>query len=221
MSVFCIIGNILADFKLIYPYPIDNFRGLMDELKTSNYTGWTSSSGEVLLFYRDREFKDDNKKKESWSVVLQERVEVKFQPDFKVQWGRTGAVIQAFEVLPNKTEINFYDGKEFSWILGFQEREKIGESFEELIRAIRSKWDQAQEADQQKTAEKKIFDQLPKWWPKQAQKKLRWKGYYRKIKPLFDEGLSNSEISERTGIRRQDISHILEWADLSPEAHDR
>lgn len=60
----------------------------------------------------------------------------------------------------------------------------------------------------------------PKWWPKTISKKLRWKSLYKKIRPLHDRGLNNTEIGNKLGIRRQDIPHILLWAKEDPKAHN-
>lgn len=71
---------------------------------------------------------------------------------------------------------------------------------------------------QKKTRPKKPED-IPKWWPRQTAKKQKWKAWYKAIRPLKDRGLTNTEISKRTGIRRQIISHVLEWGERSREAH--
>ena len=210
----------MDDTILKYPYPIDNFRSLMDQFRINNQYRWLSSSNDTLWIVTDRmgDLRSINDKNDGWEVILLEP-----DNDGKLNAGNRRGVIQAFEIFPNETSINFHDGKTYHQALGFVEKEKIGQSFKELIYTITS---MIEETDRDIVANSNAPKQIkksviPNWWPKQRAKKLRWKGMYKKIKPLLDDGLSFTEISERTGIRRQNIGHIIEWAESSPEAHDR
>ncbi len=122
---------------LKFPGSIEHFRALIDELRVGNQYRWTSSKDETFAvwdYFESGNEKKADDKTSTWEIVLQDEDNLK-------QSRRKQGVIQAFESLPNITSVNFYDGKSFSRFLGFQDAEKIGESFEELIRSIRALWE--------------------------------------------------------------------------------
>jgi hypothetical protein len=65
----------------------------------------------------------------------------------------------------------------------------------------------------------KPYNSFPKWWPKSASTKIRWKGEYKKLKPFLDKNMTYKEIERQTGIPRQRVSHIIEWINRDIEAH--
>ena len=60
----------------------------------------------------------------------------------------------------------------------------------------------------------------PEWWPKSGATIVKWKAAYRKLAPLREKHGDNiSEIAREAKMDRERVSHILQWANLSPEAH--
>jgi hypothetical protein len=138
---------------IMYPGSIENFRTLIDELRmTSNYK-WTSSKNEVLAIwdYASLLKKENQKKSDMWFIASQ-------TVDDKKQNGQ--AVIQAFESIPNVTTVNFYDGKSFNSHLGFKEEKKIGESFDELVQAIKIFWEKTDKIETVSLPQKYPLEQM-------------------------------------------------------------
>ena len=52
---------------------------------------------------------------------------------------------------------------------------------------------------------------MPEWWPKYTAKIMKWHVLYKKIKPLKERGMNNTQIAHELEIRRQDITHIIIW----------
>ena len=67
-----------------------------------------------------------------------------------------------------------------------------------------------------KKSQKKYY-----WWPMSINKKNKWRSLYPKIRPLKDKGMTNTEIAEKFGLNRHDISRIITWYFESSEAHGK
>ena len=175
--------------SLTYNGSIENFRALIDELRIPNNKRWKSSNGEFLDIQDDvAELKKQNEKNSGWDVVL-----LQSDKDIKLKSGHRKAVIQAFESRPHITSIYFRDGFEYD-NSGSKEVEKIGDSFSELIEAIRKLGHVSDENEESDTF---------------APKKISMVNWYRKAIQLWLAGYSIKEIAKIVSKNPQTVSNRL------------
>ena len=220
---------------VLYSNSIVYFRGWMDRLlATSGKTFEVKRSEQAIKYQIEYYPPAKTETREVWNVMVD-------PTDSRI------AMILATESQPNMTTVEFLDGlcyektafsMRFTRGMGFYPTsaselkfsdahlasyEPIGDDFIKIAEWIKNGLNENQLPSKipQEPETRARGGSLPVWWPRQNATKLRWKMLYKQIRPLYEKGMSFTEIHKATGIRRQDIPRIVEWAQKSPEAHDR